>query len=165
MFINKVVFLNDDNNIVIENTTFSNIKLKSERAYNLFSLSNLHGNACFKNSNFTEINSFGNLFMIETLQHFLIEGVNFIKNDVFFFLVNVKNVFNLTMKNTLSWFTNNGKGTYYNNGGGSFRIYNTNYKTFINLQISYGFSVKTAFGLIIIDDLYRKTSELTQFSV
>ena len=109
---------------------------------------------------------FDNILLLEKIHGNLnLNLLQFLQNEVFSHILSVKEAFNITINNTIISFTNNKNGQLYQNAGGVFRLYNILYKTIVNVQISYGFSVKTCFGLKIIDDSTRNTSNFTNLQV
>ena len=150
--------VNNSDVFVLENTKFKNIILFTNSHCDLISINFIANSIFITNVEFMEISSFSNLLIIEKVDNVLLfTNISFFKNEVYNFLFHIKNTLNATFQSIKSAFNNNLNGNYYNQGGGSFRIYNTIYLNLINLQILYAFSVKTAFGIIIIDDFNINT--------
>ena len=130
------------------------MNLFSNKLCNLISISNTVNSIFITNVDFIEILFFENIIIIDKADTLVfIKNVQFYKNNIYNFLFHVQNSLNVTFQYVSSFSNNNNNGEYYNQGGGSFRFYNTIYLCLINLQISYGLSVKTSFGVVIVDDM------------
>ena len=89
----------------------------------------------------------------------------FKENEVYSQIISIKEALNTTINNTICTFTNNKNGKLYRNAGGAIRLYNVLNKLLNNVEVSFGFSVKTCFGIKIIDDSSRNTSNSTNLIV
>jgi len=159
-------FSKNHSKITIENTTFDNIILTGNTPLNFILITNLKGSLNLKNVSFFEIKYFKNVMLIKNVDGSVtFENTNFSENYVDNYLLNIENVRNISIIDTISWFKNNINGFFYESGGGSFLIYNSIVRLFINVQVLYAFSVKYAFGFIIIDDNKRENNQNIQPTV
>ena len=151
---------------MIDSCVFDNIYSSFEDAFYLFHIAKTNGNVYFQNSTFKMLSFFDNILILENIQgNININLLQFLQNEVYSQLLSVKEAFNITINNTNCTFTNNKNGILYQEAGGVFRLYNILYKTIVNVQISFGYSVKTCFGIKIIDDSTRNVSNFTNLQV
>lgn len=150
----------------MEDCVFDSIYSSFENGFDLIHIAKTNGNVYFQNSSFKMLSFFGNILSIENIQGNIdINLLQFLQNEVYSQILDVKDAVSIIINNTNCTFTNNKNGILYKKGGGVFRLYNVLFKTIVNIQISFGFSVKTCFGIKIIDDLKRNTSAFTNLFV
>lgn len=157
---------NFDFDFRIENCVFDSFFSFSEGTFDLIKIDKTKGNVYFENSTFKMLSFFENILSLEKL--FGILNINllvFKENEVYSHILSIKEALNATINNTICTFTNNKNGKLYRNAGGAMRIYNVLSKLMNNVEVSFGFSVKTCFGIKIIDDSTRNTSNSTNLMV
>lgn len=156
----KNIFLNisdidsiENHSLTIENCVFQNIiSYWSNDYYDLFNIQNFL-EITIQNTFFKNIKAL-NIFNIENIfESISFSGVIFESNKIYSHVVNIQTSSNIIMND--SEFKNCNQD-FEDLGGGSLRIYNSFNKFFKNINISYCFSSKTAFGLKFIDDSTRK---------
>lgn len=162
-----LIFSNDyDFEFILQNCIFDSILLFSVSATNFIYIKKSNGNVIFQNSTFRKLSFFDSLLFLENVSGTI--NINFMlfeQNEIFSQILNIEESINIIINNTICNFTNNKNGVLYTAAGGGFRIYNTLYKTIMNLEMSYSFSVITCFGIKIIDDSSRNISNYTDFLV
>lgn len=130
-----------------------------EGAFDLFRILGTNGDVYFHNSTFKMLSLFDNILRLEKLcGNLILNYMKFEENEVYSHILSVKEARNITINNTICIYTNNKNAVLYQNAGGVFRLYNTLNKIINNLEISFSFSVKTCFGIKIIDDSTRNIS-------
>ena len=162
-----LIFSNNyDFEFIIQNCIFDSILLFSQSPINFIYINKSNGNVIFQNTTLRKLSFFDNLLFLEKVRGTI--NINFMlfeQNEIFSQILNIEESINIIMNNTICNFTNNKNGVFYPAAGGGFRIYNALYKTIMNLEVSYSFSVKTCFGIKIIDDSSRNTSNFTDLLV
>ena len=157
---------NFDFDFRIENCVFDSFFSFFEGSFDLIKIEKTKGKVYFENSTFKMLSFFDNILSFEKL--FGILNINllvFKENEVYSQIISIKEALNATINNTICTFTNNKNAKLYRNAGGAIRLYNVLNKLLNNVEISFGFSVKTCFGIKIIDDSSRNTSNSTNLIV
>ena len=105
---------------------------------------------------FAKLREFSEILRFERVRGTILLDSNiFDQNEVLFHVLNAKDSLNFTLINSVFTFTNNKPGNLFREGGGAVRLYNIFYKNILNVEISYGFSVNTCFGIKFLDDSNR----------
>ena len=152
----------------VENCLFDNIYPVYEGVFDLFHITNTNGNIYFLNSTFTMLSLFDNIISLKKSYGILfLNNLHFIENEVYSHILSVQEANLIMLNNTICSFTNNKNAILYQNAGGVLRLYNILKKSISHVVISHGYSVKTCFGIKIIDDIIKKwnASNLENFTV
>lgn len=187
---NSPFFSIDQASLTISFSNFSNLELKSTFGYitDIESKGNhsfLIENSLFQNITSSWKNNYLDLFFIQNSDHIYIQNSSFVfikalnifdiknicgsiffyglildKNQIYSHIFNIEESINITIIDLGISYCNQDFGNF---GGGTLRIYNSFDKFLKNINISYCFSSKTAFGLKFIDDSLRKNFQNESF--
>lgn len=173
------IFIVDNSNISIYNSKFRNLTMSSilfnvssnnfiendfkmsfcllEQIYFTKSILGIilishYNNVDIEGSYFLNLMTNSNIIDFDSINsNLILQNLIFNQSNANYQILNIKNVFNLTIMHTK--FNENNR---LDNFGGNIRIYNSFYKTFRNVIISFCYSTKTSYGIKFIDDSVRK---------
>ena len=151
--------------IIIENSTFSNIRWNEKRPGDLILI-----NGPFNNIQINQVFVFEIKFseylirIVNSNSSIIIDSSIFQKNFVINYVLSIENASDVTISNFES-ISNNYDGNVFFSGGGNILLSNIAIKKISNLTVSLSFASQSAFGLTIIDKNFQESQNIVKIFI